>query len=71
MAPKHEPWYKPRDEDEDDKLLDRLGQRDSRYDRGGRGGNGRNNGGCALLIVAGAGVAATLSAVATAIQHLI
>ena len=66
---KHEPWYKPRDEDGDDKLLDWLGQGDSRYNKQRRDGNGRNGGGCALLIVAAAGAAAAVGSAGAAIQH--
>lgn len=70
--PNKEPWFKPRrDEDEDEKLINQLNQRDPRYDRQRRAGNGRNGGGCALLILAGSGVVAALASAAAAVQHFI
>lgn len=69
---KHEPWHKPRDEDQDDKLLDWLGQKDPKYASGkNRGGNGRNGGGCALLLIAAAGAATALGALGSAAVHFL
>lgn len=68
---KHEPWHKPRDEDQDEALLNWLGQKDPKYSSGSnRGSNGRNGGGCASLLIAAAGVAAAVGAAGAVIQHL-
>lgn len=64
---KHEPWHKPRDEDQDEALLNWLGQKDPKYAKN-RGSNGRNGGGCAVLLVAVAG-AATVAAAAGSVLH--
>lgn len=66
---KHEPWHKPRDEDQDEALINWLGQKDPKYSSG-KGGNGRNGGGCALLLIAAAGVAAAVGAAGAVVQHL-
>ena len=67
---KHEPWHKPRDEDQDEALLNWLGQKDPKYAKD-RGGNGRNGGGCAVLLVAVAGAATVAGALGTAAAHLL
>lgn len=66
---KREPWHKPRDEDQDEALINWLGQKDPKYSSG-KGGNGRNGGGCALLLIAAAGVATAVGAAGTVVQHL-
>jgi hypothetical protein len=64
---KHEPWFRPRDEDGDDALLDWLGKPDPRYSQ-----RQRDSGGCAtgLLIVGGGSVLAWLGVAAT-VAHIL
>lgn len=68
--PNREPWFKPRDEDGDEDMINQLNQRDPRYDPARRRNNGRNGGGCALLLIAAAGVASAVGAAGAVVQHL-
>lgn len=67
---KHEPWHKPRDEDQDEALLNWLGQKDPKYSSG-KGGGGRNGGGCAVLLVAVAGAATVVTAAGSVLHRLV
>lgn len=66
---KHEPWHKPRDEDQDEALLNWLGQKDPKYSSGK--GGGRNGGGCAVLLVAVAGAATVVTAAGSVLHRLV
>lgn len=59
------------DEDADEILLNRLNDRDPRYDPQRRAANGRNGGGCLVAIAAGASITATYGAVGVLIAHLV
>jgi hypothetical protein len=60
--PKHEPWYKPRtDEDADEELVNWLGQRQPPAH--GNGDGGKRGGGCGLWILTGLVAVALLALV--------
>ena len=65
--PKHEPWHKPRkDEDADDALLDWLGGA-SKGNGGGKGSDGnRHNRSCMWVMAVGGGIVTALAALGTA-----
>lgn len=64
---KHEPWHKPRkDEDADDALLDWLGQDARKGGGGGKGGGSNHNRSCMWVLAVGGGIVTALAALGTA-----